>query len=89
MLDETGTEGTWITFVEIDPAPKTKRWSVVNKNTMETLGTVSWFGRWRRYAFTPMENTVFEQDCLRDIADFCVNQTQQHSKLREIVRSSK
>lgn len=33
------------------------------------LGTVKWYGRWRRYCFYPCEAT-FSADCLRDIATF-------------------
>ena len=73
--ENTAMEGKWIRFEEGPPAPKTSRWFVVNKGTQETIGMVSWFGRWRRYAFSPEPNIVLEHQCLMDIADFCVDQT--------------
>lgn len=41
------------------------------------LGQIYWFGRWKRYSFYPASETVFEQDCLRKIADFCERQTEE------------
>lgn len=53
---------------------KTKIWKVESYEE-EVLGEISWFGRWRRYAFQPGPFTIFEYDCLRKIADFCENET--------------
>jgi len=49
---------------------KTKVWKVRSSGD-DFLGEVRWFGRWRRYAFHPDPFTIFEQECLREIADFC------------------
>lgn len=49
----------------------------------ETLGRIRWFGRWRKYAFEPAPNTIFEQDCLRDIAAFCEDLTAAHYRKDE------
>ncbi|HZN48467.1 MAG TPA: hypothetical protein VFB71_12650 [Ramlibacter sp.] len=56
----------------------TFRWGVRNKESGDLLGEVAWFGRWRRYCFHPRERTVFEQDCLREIATFCEERTKEH-----------
>jgi hypothetical protein len=66
------TEGTYIRFVSIGVLPQeevTERWRVDAKDGA-CLGYVSWFGRWRRYSFSPATGTVFEQVCLREIANF-------------------
>jgi hypothetical protein len=42
------------------------------------LGEVRWFGRWRCYAFYPEPDTLYERQCLRDIADFCEARTREH-----------
>lgn len=39
------------------------------------LGTIKWFGRWRKYAFYPEAGCLFEETCLRDIAEFCEQET--------------
>ncbi len=53
---------------------KTKIWDVITYEN-DWLGEIKWFSRWRRYAFHPLGHTVYEQDCLRKIADFCEEQT--------------
>lgn len=57
---------------------KTKIWEVLTTYDDSLLGIVGWFGRWRKYSFYPAPNTVFEKDCLRDIADFCETETEKH-----------
>lgn len=44
------------------------------------LGEIKWHAHWRRYALFPGFGTVFEQDCLRTIADHCQRKTQDHRK---------
>ena len=68
-------------FVETDPAPKTKKWRVVNKyyNDID-LGGIAWFGKWKKYAFFPNKGTVYDETCLREIAEFCVSQTRLHKE---------
>ena len=53
---------------------KTKIWAVVTYED-DCLGEIRWMGRWRSYAFYPDAHTIYEQDCLRKIADFCEEQT--------------
>jgi len=75
-------EGTHIYF---DPAPqnpvnKTKRWFVVSKHDKDSkddgvvLADVAWYNGWRKYAMYPRDQTVYEEVCLREIADFCEQQ---------------
>jgi len=75
--------GTYIRFVEGSPKPKTRTWWVVTRDDDVHLGSIGWFGRWRKYAFWPKPNTVYEEICLRDIADFCVSQTTKHREASE------
>lgn len=66
-------------FLKTTPSGKTKIYSVTAKDVGNTiLGTVSWFGRWRKYTFWPMEDTVYEENCLRTIAEFCETITKDH-----------
>lgn len=73
-------EGTYIKFIEAPPKPKTKVWWVVTKDDTTHLGWIAWFSRWRKYGFYPKENTVYEQVCLRDIANFCEQETKKHKE---------
>lgn len=73
----------WIEFVSMGDSPsgKTERFAVLPKAKGVALGEVRWFGRWRCYGFFPAGDTVFERQCLRDIADFCEAQTLAHRKV--------
>jgi len=56
---------------------KTDIWQVLEGNGA-ILGEVRWWGPWRQYTFQPRGGTTYERRCLRDIADFCEEQTTAH-----------
>jgi len=69
----------WITVrlaLDDRPGAKTRRWDVLTKGDEKDvragirLGSIRWWGRWRRYAFFPEAGTLYESTCLRDIAAF-------------------
>jgi hypothetical protein len=62
--------GTFIEIEEINPAPKTRRFVIVTKKEGMRLGSVSWWGAWRKYVFIPEKGTLYEEVCLREIASF-------------------
>lgn len=67
----------WIEFSEEAQPPKrkTKSWAVRAKGGDIKLGAVKWYGPWRQYSFFPVADTLYEKQCLRDIADFCERET--------------
>ena len=69
--------GRFIIFEPRPSAPKTKVWAVCSKDG-GIIGRVSWYGPWRKYCFFPQPDTVYEQICLREIAQFCERETQKH-----------
>jgi hypothetical protein len=74
----------WIEFVLVGTSTtgKTSVWEVRTRDGGVLLGHVTWFGRWRCYAFSPKPNTVYEQCCLRDLAAFCDARTAEHRRAR-------
>ena len=62
----------WIEFVLAGKSAsgKTDSFRVINKDTKSLLGGISWYPGWRRYIFQSLAAIIYEQDCLRDIADF-------------------
>jgi len=60
----------YMTFRLIDKKPKTTEWCVENNKSGGTLGFIEWYGPWRQYVFTPLEECVFNNDCLSEIATF-------------------
>ena len=61
---------------------KTEIWAVMDQNG-SSLGEVRWWASWRRYTFHPAEDTLYDPGCLRQIADFCEEQTKERRKARE------
>jgi len=73
----------WIRLVGLKSTGVTERWQVETKDGNGILGIVKWYPSWRRYCFFPERDTVFEQDCLRDIAQFCETKTKERKAIRE------
>jgi len=70
----------YVRFAEIE-APKnfkTKIWDVTTIDRAGLLGQVKWFAQWRKYTFFPNVNTLFDFDCLTEIAEFVANETLEH-----------
>ena len=63
-------EGKWIKFVLILKKEKTSVYNVVTKDGDVALGQIRWFGQWRKHAFFPYNDTVYEATCLTDIVQF-------------------
>jgi len=80
-IDTTWTKGTYISFRNVGHIAKrtTLTWEVHNQGI---LGHVEWFSRWRKYCFAPVGGTVYEETCLREIAEFCVAATKEHKGVK-------
>jgi hypothetical protein len=77
-------EGDHVYFRNVGKATekaKTDSWFIYAKDGSTGLGAIRWFGRWRKYCFFPMAETVFEENCLRDIAEFIVKITKEYKAL--------
>jgi hypothetical protein len=74
---------TWIEFTEVERSPsgKTRRWNVTSREGGGLIGAVQWHAPWRKYCFFPRDQTVFEEDCLRDIAKFIEAATLEHKRV--------
>lgn len=79
-------QSTYIKFVSGPPKPKTLTWWVMTKDDGLTLGIIGWFARWRKYGFYPESATVFEEVCLREIAEFCERKTREHRAKRKVAK---
>lgn len=56
------------------PGQKTLRWRVTNHNGVG-LGTVVFYGAWRKYTFEPDAGTRWSDDCAEALAVFLKDQT--------------
>lgn len=57
---------------------KTKIWDVTTIDRAGLLGQVKWFAQWRKYTFFPNNSTLFDFDCLTEIAEFVAKETAEH-----------
>jgi hypothetical protein len=80
---EAKDKAKWISFYFLLDTGKTKIWEVMSKGQGAILGVIKWYGAWRKYSFSPRSNTIFEEKCLRDIADFCERETLAHRAARK------
>jgi len=64
------TKYKWIEFIQIPSIGVTKVFKCMNSEYGSFLGTVKWYGAFRKYSFFPNDNIVFETQCLKDIANF-------------------
>lgn len=62
------------------PSRKTKIWLVLNKYDGSELGRVFWYTKWRKYTFEAAADCIFDAGCLKEIADFCLEQIQVHKE---------
>jgi hypothetical protein len=71
---------TWIKFHELNmrDGRKTKVWAVLTIDGLTVLGHVQWFAPWRKYAYFPKKDTIYEQDCMRVLSQFIEAETSNH-----------
>lgn len=89
LFDSSGDAlGTFVSFRRHGPEEAkrdrvTSRWTVISlSDSGLLLGLVAWFPQWRKYAFYPLPHVVFEQVCLREIAEFIESSTAAHKEAR-------
>jgi hypothetical protein len=80
----------WIEFhqCQVPPGYKTKSWDVCAKAGGH-LGNVRWYAPWRQYAFYPKAETLYERQCLRDLADFCERETRAQFQASRAAKAQK
>lgn len=73
--------GKFITFEKHDypvdvKATASYYWEVTNTKDGTRLGYIEWFKKWKKFSFfNYTDHCVFEEVCLRDIAQFLVERT--------------
>ena len=71
-------DSKWIEMRQIPFKGKTLQWAVISKAGGIELGRIKWYTPWWQYAFFPIRGTLYEEDCLRDIAGFLEAHTTFH-----------
>lgn len=82
-------QGAFIQFNEFPQSKrKTMRWAVTSVYDQTLLGYIQWFPRFRKFSFFPRNDTVYEEVCLRDIAEFCETETKKQRERRKFEKQS-
>ena len=54
--------------------------NVLSKSGGFVLGRIFWFTTWRCYVFTPSNQTIWNQDCLRELSTHLETMNATHKK---------
>lgn len=57
-------------FEVVKEKPKTKVYGVFSVHSGTALGRIYWYFPWRQYIFEPLEFTIWNNDCLKEIYEF-------------------
>ena len=87
---ELRAEGRWIAFWKLPRYTSriTEIFEVRTSDRTQLLGEVGWYAPWRKYAFFPQANRIFEASCLRDVATFCEDETLERQAARRKEREA-
>jgi hypothetical protein len=67
------TEYEYIQIEEIEQrGKKTSVFPIFSKSSGEHLGTIKWYGPWRQYCFYPLDETIWNDGCLKDVTAFLI-----------------
>lgn len=82
-----------MSYLQFEPRePEGKRKTVivdvVSVSSGTTLGEIRWHGPWRQFCFFPTPHTLFNKDCLREIADECSERTAARKMERSIEKAN-
>ena len=81
----------WIKIIKkgTTKSGKTEIYHVYTKDKSTFLGWIVWYAAWRKYCFGAEKETLFEQDCLRDIAKFTESMTKRHYEEKAKLKRNK
>lgn len=65
------------------PSGKTKVWFIYSHLHGDVLGEVRWMGRWRQYSLFVRPDTIWNDACLREVADFLIKANSEHRAARQ------
>lgn len=85
QLDQKWYRGEYLNFHDeglISPGSVTHVFKVMSRLNGSVLGSVRWFIQWRQYCFFPL-NAVFDKKCLREVAEFCEQMTEERRAKRK------
>ncbi len=67
----------YMTFRLVERKPKTTGWDVINNKSDALLGVIEWYGPWRQYTFEAIDQPIFNNACLTELAAFLTELNEQ------------
>lgn len=79
-FDEQDIKKSYLHFKEmpVKKGMKTRIVNVYSLNGSESLGEIRWFPKWRKYVFFPAADTIYDPDCLEELAEKIRAMTEDH-----------
>lgn len=66
---------------------KTEVWDVRGVANGVLLGQVRWYAPWRRYAFMPKSETIYDAACMFELSTFCARQMELRREQRRVANT--
>lgn len=60
-------------FIDFEHAPQ-GTYSIRNRKDSANLGTLFYYGLWRKFVLKSNDSVIWSVDCLRDVIDFIENE---------------
>ena len=70
IMEETSKMSKYIGIHLVEKKPKTNVYAVYSKKDNSPLGFIKWYSAWRQYYFFPLNDTVWNNDCLNTINSY-------------------
>ena len=79
-------DSKFLLFREEERGTKTKYFLILSKGFGSVLGYINWYGPWRKYCFTSMDNIVWDANCLNDVSAFLddLMETRKEGKMENV-----
>jgi len=74
---------SYIVFVKVEEKPKTAVYEVRSRSSGIVLGTVQWYGPWRKYCFYSRPETVWNSSCMIEVSDFMLKLLRDRKELKK------
>jgi hypothetical protein len=74
----------YLAFILITDTGKTRTYSIRSRSRGDVLAIVRWYGAWRQYTMEPLYHTVWNKDCLREVADFLEGLMQERREAKAV-----
>jgi len=70
----------YMDFYLVEKKPKTNVYQIENKKSGDVIGIIEWYSVWRQYVIQPEFGCIFNDTCLKEIAEFLSELNKNHKE---------